>query len=125
MFRQFVIRMLAMMVIAGTATSAYADSCYDVIISVDRTKANGNEWDAAAGNYAPDIVTVISGKSYPKCQDSYECVLYDVRVSQRVVSVDVIDKDAFADDPIGSGQCALGHGGCIVGRARLTTMPCQ
>jgi hypothetical protein len=109
----------------ASTPSIAADVCYDAVVTVERTKANGQEWDAKVGNYAPDVEIEIDGISFPKCKDSYQCMAFEIKPSKRVVSVRVVDADAMAADLIGDGQCVLSMGACIIGQAKLISSPCQ
>lgn len=103
--------------------------CFDLIIEVKNTKANGKAWDTAEGNFAPDIMVSVDGKygdfTKPRCRDSYTCMMYDVKTDQRVSSVEVWDLDVFAHDPIGAGQCIFSMGACILGQASIIATKCQ
>lgn len=112
--------------LALTSPETLSSECFEVTISVNTTKADGNSWDIK--NNAPDVYACISEKdSYtckggeigsPKayCTDSYECNIGIIRIEKTNFQLKIMDDDELRDDPIDYGECNTSER-CVLGNA--------
>jgi len=86
--------------------SVHATS-YSIVIDVPNLKQNGKNWDIAGGS--PDILLKVDGVIQPifeNCKNKYRCVMeFESDTSEWYL--EVYDKDKFADDIIGRGNCSV------------------
>ena len=88
--------------------SVHATS-YSIVIDVPNLKANGKNWDIAGGE--PDILLKVDGHFEPifeNCKNKYRCVM-EFESDTTEWYLEVYDKDKFANDIIGRGNCSAGQ----------------
>lgn len=95
--------LVSVVVVSAQATT------YSIVIDVPNLKANGKNWDIGGGE--PDIFLKVDGDSQPifeNCKNKYRCVMeFDSDTTEWYL--EVYDKDKFANDIIGRGNCSVGQ----------------
>lgn len=116
-----------------TSFPAYAQADITTIsVDVEKTKANGKNWDAFEGE--PDLALCLthslagilclpSGDSVKnitsaECPNSYHC-RFSAEVPDKNFKISLIDVDVADNDLIGTGHCGQGKT-CEVGQATVS-----
>lgn len=107
--------------IEGYTPTTVEGELVDIAVQIAPMKPDGRSWDVRDG--APDIAvcTVLSDGQHcfpgdfppsrmraKQCQDSYSCVVADVRILQSPFEVFVVDVDLSEHDVASRGMCSRG-----------------
>ena len=109
-------------ILFGGWISAHAAD-FMLTVEVAPQNPSGVSWDLAGG--APDIRLRVDGQDLvfaPQCRDTYRCTVYlpVKRPGGSTHYFEVYDRDLYADDLVGKGECLVRDGlRCRVGEAVL------
>lgn len=116
-----VVKLITSILLGGLISAQAAD--FMMTIEVAPKKPSGTSWDLAGG--APDIRLRVDGRDLvfaPQCRDTYRCTVYlpVKQTGETTHYFEVYDKDLYADDLIGKGECLVRDGlRCRLGEAVL------